>query len=95
MVSYVSLRVSFEKLVLATHRANLTGNQVAQLSIPTSGGNDVFAWLITPLKLYAKHEAAFRHFNPPTESKQTLAVEKLTEDPQGRLIIYCKSFESR
>ena len=52
----------------------------------------MFAWLVTPLKLYAKHEAAFREdsLNSSAGSKQALAVQKLAEDPQNRLIIYCK-----
>ncbi len=52
----------------------------------------MFAWLVTPLKLYAKREATFREdsIGPSAESKQALAVQKLIEDPQNRLIIYCK-----
>jgi len=50
----------------------------------------VFAWLVTPVKLYAMHEAAFREDS--ADSKQALAVRKLADDPQSRLIIYCKSF---
>lgn len=52
----------------------------------------MFAWLVTPLKVYAKHEAAFGEdsIHSTAGSKQVLAVQKLAEDPQNRLIIYCK-----
>jgi hypothetical protein len=69
-----------------------TGNQITKLSIPVEGGSNVFAWLVTPLKLYAEHEAAFRDDSPDSsfQSNQALAVQKLAEDPESRLIIYCK-----
>jgi hypothetical protein len=92
----VGLRASIERLIYSTHRLNLIGNQVTQLSIPVDGGNNIFAWLVTPLKLYAKHKAAFRNniIESSADFNQTLAVRKLAEDPQNRLIIYCKSLGS-
>jgi hypothetical protein len=69
-----------------------TGNQITKLSIPVEGGSNVFAWLVTPLKLYAEHEAAFRDDSADSsfQSNQALAVQKLGADPDSRLIIYCK-----
>jgi hypothetical protein len=72
--------------------AQFTGNQITKLSIPVEGGSNVFAWLVTPLKLYAEHEAAFRDDSADSsfQPNQALAVQKLAEDPDSRLIIYCK-----
>lgn len=93
--SFGFLREVIQSLVEASLLLTIvqfTGNQITKLSIPVEGGSNVFAWLVTPLKLYAEHEAAFRDDSADSsfQSNQALAVQKLAEDPDSRLIIYCK-----
>lgn len=73
------------------------GNQITTLSIPVEGGSDIFAWLIAPLNLYAKHESAFREepADLTAQPNQRLAFRKLTENPQSRIVIYCECFSPK
>ncbi|KAL8836053.1 MAG: hypothetical protein Q9170_003066 [Blastenia crenularia] len=65
-------------------------NQVAQFYIQTPDDQSLYAWLIIPLRVYAKNE------NSSLEGKasnviaiqDTLAFEFLTECPESRVVLY-------
>lgn len=62
-------------------------NQVLPLRIPTSDGERLFAWLVTPLDLYAQHEDDFLSQSPRYMDANDIAV-RLLNDPESRLVIY-------
>jgi len=52
----------------------------------------LYAWLIAPLKVYARHEKEFlansgRLFG---DVQMTAGFKLLKNDPESRLVIYCK-----
>ena len=65
-------------------------NQVTPFRINTQDGQRLYAWLVTPLRVYARNESAL------TKDASTLsediqdrqAFKLLTSDPHSRLIIY-------
>lgn len=65
-------------------------NQVTILQIPTKSGNILYAWLVSPLGLYAQHEAAFQNDSPDSAAdfKKKTSFSLLTSDPESRLVIY-------
>jgi len=62
------------------------------LHIPTSDGEKLYAWLVAPLKVYAKHEEAFLRDNGTLFGDVTTKAgfKLLKENPESRLVIYCK-----
>jgi abhydrolase domain-containing protein 12 len=66
-------------------------NQVASFRIPTKDGERLFAWLIAPLGLYAKHADSFvkEQSSVHADIEQRLAFSLLRNDPDARLLIYC------
>ena len=68
-------------------------NQVTPFRIPTKDGERLFAWLVAPLGLYAKHADEFvserSGLNGDIEEK--LAFKLLRDDPEARLLIYCNT----
>lgn len=63
-------------------------NPVAQFYIQTSDRNMLYAWLVIPLKLYAKHESVL--LEDPSAKEHGIegkpAFRLLTEDPGSRLV---------
>lgn len=61
-------------------------------SIPTADGETLYAWHILPLPLYLQNEAALEAQAPGfCESfTQTESFRLLKEDPESRLVLYCK-----
>jgi len=66
-------------------------NQVAPFRVPTKDGERLFAWLIAPLGLYAKHADSFikEESSMHADIEQRLAFNLLRDDPEARLLIYC------
>ncbi|KAF2151989.1 alpha/beta-hydrolase [Myriangium duriaei CBS 260.36] len=62
-------------------------NQVLPLNIETSESCRLFAWLITPLALYAKHEQALVAKTRVSDDDQDQAI-RLLQDPDSLLVIY-------
>lgn len=62
-------------------------NQVLPLRISTLDGERLFAWLVTPLALYAQHEDAFLAQSPRAADISDIAV-RLLNDTESRLVIY-------
>ncbi|KAK5136115.1 hypothetical protein LTR08_004166 [Meristemomyces frigidus] len=62
-------------------------NQVLPLRIPTSDGERLFAWLVTPLDLYTQHEADFFAQTTRYADVKDVAL-RLLNDPESRLVIY-------
>ncbi|OCK82540.1 alpha/beta-hydrolase [Lepidopterella palustris CBS 459.81] len=65
-------------------------SQVMSMRIPTSDGERLYAWLIAPLAVYAKHAVQFwkdesNSFGDLTEKP---CFKLLANDPEARLIIY-------
>lgn len=69
------------------------GNQVTPFTLNTPDGESVYAWHITPLPLYLKNEARLtgqpQGLSPDFAKTQSFRL--LKEDPEARLILYCKS----
>lgn len=65
-------------------------NQVSPFRIPTKDGQRLYAWLVTPLRVYARNERALTGdtstLSENIESRQ--AFKLLASDPNSRLIIY-------
>ena len=71
---------------------SMTENQVTPFNITTADRETLFAWHILPIELYGKHEEellseAAGARNDITKSK---GFQLLANDPDSRLIIYCK-----
>ncbi|KAF2272008.1 alpha/beta-hydrolase [Westerdykella ornata] len=71
-------------------RAGFLKNQVAPFRIPTSDGETLFAWLITPLGKYSRHAADFiaEKSEPAGDVESRMAFKLLRDDPEARLLIY-------
>ena len=67
------------------------GNQVQRFHIRTPDGEVLWAWHILPLALYAGNERALIE-QPvgPEDYEKSPAFRLLAEDPESRLVIYCK-----
>ena len=65
-------------------------NQITRLQIWTEDEEELFAWLITPLQLYARHESDLikEDFTRTVDVRNRLAFRLLVEDPSARLIIF-------
>ena len=70
------------------------GNQVTPFELSTPDGETLHAWHILPLRLYAKHEESISSSREPglcKDVKQTESFRLLKEDPNAKVIIFCKS----
>ena len=65
-------------------------NQVTPFRIPTKDGQRLYAWLVTPLKAYARNESILTKDAPilPGNIQNRQAFKLLTNDSNSRLIIY-------
>ena len=61
------------------------------MHIPTSDGEMLYAWLVAPLKLYARHEKEFLEESSGLfgDVKTKVGFKLLESDPESRLVIYC------
>ena len=62
-------------------------NQVLPMHIPTSDGDKLYAWLVSPLALYAQHEKDFLCQTTRYQDDSDIAI-KLLNDPKSQLVIY-------
>ena len=62
-------------------------NQVLPLRIPTSDGKKLYAWLVTPLALYARNEKELAQSSQGDQQHWDTAL-RLLNDPESRLVIY-------
>ncbi|KAJ4354343.1 uncharacterized protein N0V89_006078 [Didymosphaeria variabile] len=77
------------KWLTEPERAGYLKNQVAPFRIPTKDGERLFAWLVTPLGMYAHHVQDFIQEIPAKDDiEQRRAFKLLKEDPEARLLIY-------
>lgn len=62
-------------------------------SLDTSDGETIYAWHILPLPLYLQNEASLATQAPgfSKDFTQTESFRLLKEDPESRLVLYCKS----
>jgi hypothetical protein len=68
-------------------------NQVIPFNLKTSDNETLYAWHMMPLPLYSEHEEAILK-GPPGLVDDITTTENfkvLREDPNSRLVIYCKS----
>ena len=65
-------------------------------NVKTEDGELLWGWHILPLTLYAENEKALigQHFGPEDYEK-SWAFKLLANDPESRLIIYCKKDRTR
>ncbi|KAI8941770.1 hypothetical protein NX059_002974 [Plenodomus lindquistii] len=68
-------------------RAGFLKNQVAPFRITTSDDEKLFAWLITPLGVYARHADQFIQ-QQSGSIEDHLAFKLLRTDPDARLLLY-------
>jgi abhydrolase domain-containing protein 12 len=62
---------------------------VATFRIPTKDGEQLFAWLIVPLGVYARKAQDFIEEKPgQNDIEEKLAYKTLRNDPEARLLIY-------
>ncbi|KIW01546.1 uncharacterized protein PV09_07024 [Verruconis gallopava] len=64
-------------------------HQVTPFYLNTTDGEELYAWHILPIGLYAQHEEAIASQEPwpPTSFKTSLAYELLKIDPEARVVI--------
>lgn len=68
-------------------------NQVTPFGLVTADGETLYAWHVMPLPLYLRHEAVISS-QPTGYCQDFTAAESfrlLKEDPDSRLVLYCKS----
>ena len=65
-------------------------NQVIPFYIPAKDGHSLYAWLVTPLKIYARHEMTILQDSAKLHGdvRERAAFKLLTEDPNSRVIVY-------
>ena len=64
------------------------GNQVKPFRI-VKEDEQIFAWLIAPLGLYAKHVNEFNQEQPGADDiEKSQVFQRLQSDPEARLLIY-------
>lgn len=65
-------------------------NQVIPFYIPTKDGHRLYAWLVTPLQVYARHESIILQDSagPYGDVTDRVAFSLLANDPRSRVIIY-------
>ena len=65
-------------------------NQVMPFYIPTKDGHRLFAWLVTPLQVYARHESMILQDSAKLyeDIRNRVAFSLMADDPKSRVIIY-------
>ena len=65
-------------------------NQVIPFYIPTKDGHRLYAWLVTPLQVYAWHESVILQDSAKLygDVRDRVAFNVLADDPKSRVIIY-------
>ena len=65
-------------------------NQVIPFFIPTEDGNRLYAWLVTPLQIYARHESTILQDSAKLHGdvRDRVAFSLLADNPKSRVIIY-------
>ena len=62
-------------------------------NITTKDQQSLYAWLVIPIRVYSKHEAEI--VKDPSgialDVRKRLGFNLLANDPESRLVIYCKS----
>ncbi|CAO2653542.1 Nn.00g029530.m01.CDS01 [Neocucurbitaria sp. VM-36] len=77
------------KWLTEPERAGFLKNQVTPFHIATEDGEKLFAWLIAPLGVYARHVDDFIQEQPRSDDIDArLAFKMLKNDPDARLLIY-------
>ncbi|EOA87707.1 uncharacterized protein SETTUDRAFT_160947 [Exserohilum turcica Et28A] len=76
------------KWLTEPERAGYLKNQVVPFRIVTRDKHELFAWLIAPLGVYAKHVDAFTKEKTGTNVEDTVALSSLCHDSEAKLLIY-------
>ena len=65
-------------------------NQVIPFYIPTKDGHRLYAWLVTPLQVYARHESIILQDSAKLyqDVRDRVAFSLLADDPKSRVIVY-------
>ena len=65
-------------------------NQVIPFYIPTKDRHRLYAWLVTPLQVYARHESIILQDSAKLHEdiRDRVAFSLLADDPESRVIIY-------
>ena len=68
------------------------GNQVTPFDLKTPDGEILFAWHVLPLPVYLQNEASMAKQTPgfADDITTTESFKLLREDPEARLVLYCK-----
>ncbi|KAF2870485.1 Alpha/Beta hydrolase protein [Massariosphaeria phaeospora] len=70
-------------------RAGFLKNQVTPFRVPTKDEEKLFAWLIAPLGLYARHADEFINEKTDVQGvEDRVAFRLLKDDPEARLLVY-------
>jgi hypothetical protein len=66
---------------------------VTPFSLTTVDHETIYAWHVLPLPLYSKHETelAAQPSGFVSDIEQTLNFKLIKEDPNARLVLYCRS----
>ena len=69
-----------------------TESQTVPFYVRTKDGNELYAWLIAPLGIYARHVEQFRQENLElwSDIRKKQVFKCLSENPESRLVIYCQ-----
>lgn len=72
--------------------SNCSENQVRPFSLTTADDETLYAWHILPLPLYSQHETQLSAQPSGFSSniEESLNFKLLSEDPNARLVLYCK-----
>lgn len=71
-----------------------SGHQVQNFFLDTPDGEQLYAWHVLPLALYAARQDELSAATA-TNSTKELALRLLQEDPESRVVINCMLFEIR
>ena len=64
--------------------------QVIPFYTPAKDGHSLYAWIVTPLQIYARHELTILQDSAKLHGdvRERAAFKPLTEDPNGRVMVY-------
>jgi hypothetical protein len=65
---------------------------VTTFRVPTKDGERLFAWLVAPLGVYAKHANEFvkEQSHGSGDIEETVNFKLLCDNPRARLLLYCE-----
>ncbi|PSN71435.1 alpha/beta-hydrolase [Corynespora cassiicola Philippines] len=70
-------------------RAGFLKNQVTPFRLKTKDGESLFAWLVAPLGVYARHADSFLQEEDSVDDiEKKLTLKLLRDDPESRLLLY-------